>query len=106
MNESGIGNFQFDNFSTVSMRKQLSWPHLKSWEDGLIPPDEFRRLLVQWTQETWAVFHADGGQKQVLDTFQRCGLLNACDGSEDKLIKVPGVVDYSIDEPDNDDDKD
>ena len=50
---------------------------------------EFRRLFVQWTQEAWGEFFAEDGQKHVWDIFQRCGLLNDCDGCEDKLIKVP-----------------
>ena len=32
-----------------------------------------------------------------METFQRVGLLNAYDGSEDNLVKVQGAKDYSFD---------
>ncbi len=40
---------------------------------------------------------ADGVQKQVRDAFLQCGMTNKLDGSEDNLIRVPGVDDYDID---------
>ena len=39
----------------------------------------------------------DGGKQQIVETFQRVGLLNAFDGSEDHLVQVQGAKDYSFD---------
>ena len=48
------------------------------------------------------VFQADG-QAQVLNSFQRCGVVNACDGSEDDLIKIQGYSgSYNLDTDDED----
>ena len=54
-------------------------------------------MLVQWTSDAWGEFFADGGQKQVRDAFLQCGMTNKLYGSEDNLIRVPGVDDYDID---------
>ena len=36
------------------------------------------------------------------DHFQRYAMLNATDGSEDKLIRLPGIDDYGLDVRDSD----
>ena len=78
-----------------------------SWEDGEISPSARRRLFVEWLDSSIKEFYNEGGQEQVTKAFQRCGMLNAIDGSEDDLIKVPGVPDYDINDSDySDDDSD
>jgi hypothetical protein len=46
-----------------------------------------RKTFVQWLSVAWEEFFAEDGQAQVLSAFQRCGVSNAADGSEDNLIK-------------------
>ena len=53
--------------------------------------------MCAWLQQAWEEFYEAGGSSLVEKAFQRCGMLNACDGSDDHLIKVPGCDDYSID---------
>ena len=55
--------------------------------------------MVQWLDDAWKGFYANGGAKRVLAAFKRCGMMNAMDGSEDKLIQVEGCPDYSLDGP-------
>ena len=52
--------------------------------------------MVQWLDQAWKDFYANGGAKLVKGAFQRCGMLNATDGSEDKLIRVEGCDNYSL----------
>ncbi len=55
--------------------------------------------MVKWLDKAWKDFYANGGAKQVKAAFQRCGMLNAMDGSEDKLIHVEGCPEYSLNGP-------
>ena len=59
-----------------------------------------------WEKKLWnkmAEFLQDGGQQQIVETFQRVGLLNAFDGSEDHLVQVQGAKDYSFDSDSDED---
>ena len=60
------------------------------WVDqgGLSAADR-RELYVKWLSESWKEVQAER-QPQITKAFQRCGMLNAVDGSEDHLIKVEG----------------
>ena len=66
------------------------------WSDGKISAREFRLLIATWLDEAWQEYFQNGGQVKVVNTFQRVGLLNAFDGSEDNLVKVQGVENYSF----------
>ena len=54
-----------------------------------------------WLSESVKEFYEQGGQEKVTATFQRCGMLNTIDGSEDHLIRVPGIENYEIGESDD-----
>jgi len=58
--------------------------------DGGLTASDRRILFAKWTAEAWEEFFAGSGQEQVTNAFQRCGILLACDGSEDHLIKIQG----------------
>ena len=55
--------------------------------------------MVSWLDLAWKEFYANGGIARVKKAFQRCGMLNAMDGSEDHLITVEGCENYSLDGP-------
>ena len=46
--------------------------------------------MVKWLDKMWNDFYAGSGAAQVKATFQRCGMLNSMDGSEDAIIQVEG----------------
>lgn len=51
---------------------------------------------MKWLSESWADICAR--PEVITRAFQRCGMLNAVDGSEDDLIRVPGYNGvYSLD---------
>ncbi len=60
---------------------------------------ERRALMVGWLDSAWKDFYAKDGTARVKKAFQRCGMLNALDGSEDHLITVEGCPTYSLDRP-------
>ena len=66
------------------------------WTDKRIPTRELRVLYANWLSEAWKEFLEEGGDDQIKKAFQRCGMLNAQDGSEDHLIRVPGIKDYDM----------
>ena len=55
-------------------------------------------LIAKWLSEAWTEYFEHDGQATVVDAFQRVGLMNAYDGSEDHLVKVQGVENYSFGE--------
>ncbi len=55
--------------------------------------------MVGWLDSAWKDFYAKDGTARVKKAFQRCGMLNALDGSEDHLITVEGCPTYSLDGP-------
>ena len=65
------------------------------WTDRTVSASERRILFARWLSEAWNEFIEEGGQKQITRAFQACGMLNAMDGSEDVLIRVPGIYDCS-----------
>ena len=42
--------------------------------------------MAMWLDKAWKRFYANGGVSRVKAAFQRCGTLNAMDGSEDNII--------------------
>ena len=59
-------------------------------------------FFAQWLSEAWEIV-TDTRQDQITNAFQRCGMLNAIDGSEDHLIKIQGYEGpYSLDDGDSD----
>ena len=54
-------------------------------------------MFARWLSESWKEFFAEGGQNLVKKAFQRCGMLNAVDGSENNLVKVQGIENYTFD---------
>ncbi len=60
-----------------------------------------RIFLGNWLGEVWKEFLEEGGEKQIEAGFKHCGMLNKCDGSEDHLIKVTGIDDYTMGESDS-----
>jgi len=70
--------------------------HRDWWVNGEGTIGEIRILLAQWLAEAWAEFLKDGGESQISRAFQHCGMLNAYDGSDDRLVKVTGCENYSF----------
>ena len=69
-------------------------------EQGALSAADRRELFVKWLSESWKEVQAEK-QPQITKAFQRCGMLNAVDGSEDSLIKVQGYDGpYSLDSDD------
>jgi hypothetical protein len=92
--------------------KNLFYQHYENnpdlWDkDGLLSASDRRMLFVQWLSESWEKMK-NQRQGEVTNAFQRCGMLNSIDGSEDHLIKVQGYDGkYSLDvESENEDDSD
>ena len=52
--------------------------------------------MVMWLDKAWKGFYANGGARRAKAAFQRCGMLNAMDGSEDHMIKVEGCPAYAL----------
>ena len=70
-------------------------------EAGALTAADRRELFVKWLSESWKQVQAEK-QPQIRKAFQRCGMLNAVDGSEDSLIKVQGYDGpYSLDSDDD-----
>ncbi|MCJ8270315.1 MAG: hypothetical protein MJK04_13045, partial [Psychrosphaera sp.] len=42
----------------------------------------------------WKSYLEEGGFQKIKKAFQRCGQLNAVDGSENHLIRVEGIPDF------------
>ena len=76
-----------------------------AWCDDEIKAPERRFLQAKWLKEAWDEFFAEGGQEQVTKAFNRCGMLNAVDGSEDHEIHVQGIDDYEIGESSDEEDE-
>jgi len=62
---------------------------------------------VGWGFEKFQIFEnedvTDNRQDQIMNAFQRCGMLNAIDVSEDHLIKVQGYDGpYTLESDDED----
>ena len=58
--------------------------------------------MATWLSQTWKEYFEGDGQSRVVKSFQRVGLLNAFDGSENNLVKVQSVENYCFDESEDD----
>lgn len=72
----------------VKMRFDEDFAEL-SRPDGLLSAANRRMLFVHWLSENWT-YVTENRQEQITKAFQKCEMLNAIDGSEEKLIKVQG----------------
>ena len=72
--------------------------NFKTCTSEVVPANVRRRLYAKWLSESWREFLSDGGEAQITKAFQMCGMLNAQEGSEDNLIRVPGFPDYCVGE--------
>lgn len=81
-----IRNLFYDDFR----QRKDDW--LKSGKEGGVSESQFRVILTKWVGKAWSERKPD----LIKSRFQRCGMFNAMDGSENGLIKVRGVPDYSI----------
>lgn len=52
--------------------------------------------MAKWLGEAWSEYTTGVGPQRIADTFKRVGLMNAFDGSENNLVKVQGVENYSF----------
>ena len=64
--------------------------------NGDVKPAEFRKLLVIWTKEARVEF-MDAHSSSIKHAFQRKGMLNAIDGSENHLIHIEGFAAGDVD---------
>jgi hypothetical protein len=82
------------------MRKQFIKhfeQNLDAWQQGKITASERRILYTHWAAEAWV--YMKSRQDVITEAFQRCGMLNAIDGSEDNLIAIQGIDGpYVVDE--------
>ena len=70
---------------------------LTEWVDGEFSISEVRRSSGQMALSCVERI-SNRREDQIERAFKHCGLLNACDGSEDKLIKPPGIENYEMGE--------
>ncbi len=52
-----------------------------------------------WLDSAWKDCYAKDGTTRVKKAFQRCGMLNALDCSEDHIITIECCLNYSLDRP-------
>jgi len=64
--------------------------------NGDVKPAEFRTLLVTWTKGARMEF-MDAHSSSIKYAFQRKGMLNAIDGSENHLIQIEGFAAGDVD---------
>ena len=74
---------------------ESSEERLNAWQNGKVSAGERRILFTKWLGEAWEDYtenHAD----EIFNAFQRCGMCNAIDGSENHRVKVPRVENYQV----------
>ena len=74
---------------------ESSEERLNAWQNGKVSAGERRILFTKWLGEAWEDYtenHAD----EIFNAFQRCGMCNAIDGSENYRVKVPRVENYQV----------
>ena len=62
-------------------------------DKGGVSEREFRILITKWTAKAWE----QRDTKLICSRFKKCGMFNSLDGSENKLIEIRGLPNYSID---------
>ena len=72
--------------------------NLELWSEGKVSASERRVKFTLWLGDVWDDI-SENYQETITKAFQRCGMLNAKDGSENQLIKIPRVENYSIGQP-------
>ena len=93
VNDYGLGKWFRDK---VKARYMAEYKRQDEIWDLKAPSARERRIkLVNWVADSWKEIRRN--QRVIRTAFQRCGVLNQIDGSEDDLIRVKGVDDYWID---------
>ena len=59
---------------------------------GDIKVAERRILLTQWVANAWS--HVCSKKGMIQQSYKKCGLNNALDGSENGLVNIEGLPDY------------
>lgn len=78
--------------------KRMFGDDLEENPDKRAKTDSRSAFLKCWTSKSWKKVQAEK-QAQITSVFQRCGMLNAVDGSEDALIEVEGYdTPYSLED--------
>jgi len=67
--------------------------HFNEWELGIAARDR-RILLSKWISRAWN--HIQHKSDFIIQMFNQTGILLAKDGSEDSLIKIQGIENYSV----------
>ena len=50
--------------------------------------------MTKWLGDAWDDY-TQNNQDEITLTFKKCGMYNALDGSENHLVSIPGLKDYT-----------
>lgn len=78
--------------------------NLDGYITGKITAGERRILLTNWVGEAWEELARN--KEMIAQSFKKCGISVAADGSEDSEIHLEGLEDYQISREVNRDDED
>ena len=68
--------------------------NLDSYVHGKFTASERRVLLSKWVGGAWEEVCAK--PEMIIHSFRKCGISIAVDGSEDEVINITGVDDYTV----------
>ena len=68
--------------------------NLDSYVHGKFTASERRVLLSKWVGGAWEEVCAK--PEMIIRSFRKCGISVAVDGSEDEVINITGVDDYTV----------
>ena len=69
--------------------------NLNAWVSGKITASERRILMTKWVGSAWSLFCAEY-KDAIKASFVKCGIAVLIDSSEDSLINIRGLNDYSV----------
>ena len=70
--------------------------NLEAYVRGDINASERRILFTKWVGEVWE--RQSAKKEMVTQSFRKCGIAVAIDGSEDSEIYIEGIDDYAIED--------
>jgi hypothetical protein len=68
---------------------------MKKWQSGKFTASEQRILIGKWVASATEIVYANANIPRI---FEKCGISLQIDGSEDALINIRDLENYSIDE--------
>lgn len=78
--------------------KRLADDHIRDnlddYVQGSIPASMRRVLFTQWVGKAWEQVFSD--REMVVRSFKKCGISVPIDGSDDSLINIKDLPDYSV----------